>query len=194
MEEHDSPRLVETGWLADHLGDPQVCVAEVDWDPRDGYDQGHIPGALCWRWKEDLWHPSNRDFIEGEAFRDFMGRSGVGPDTTVILYADSTRFATYALFALQLRGHPDARILHGGRTRWIAEGRPLTNEVPTPRRREYRAGPPDPGIRASRDDILAGLGDRERLLLDVRSVEEYRGERVAPPGMATTRRRPAPAR
>ncbi|MFQ5912422.1 MAG: sulfurtransferase [Nitrospinota bacterium] len=183
MERHHSPHLVETEWLADRLADPQVCVVEVDWDPADGYEQGHIPGALCWRWKEDLWHPTDRDFLEGEALRRFMGRSGVGPDTTVVLYGDSTRFATYALFFLQLRGHADARILHGGRTKWIAEGRPLTRDVPSPQVVDYRAGPPDPEIRASWEDILAGLGDQGRLLLDVRLAEEYRGERVAPPGM-----------
>ncbi|MBI2881217.1 MAG: sulfurtransferase [Candidatus Tectomicrobia bacterium] len=184
MERHGSPHLVETGWLADRLEDPRVRAVEVDWDPADGYDRGHIPGALCWRWKEDLWHPTSREFLEGDAFRGLMSRSGVRSDAAVVLYGDSTRFATYALFFLQLRGHADARILHGGRTRWIAEGRPLTREVPSPRAADYRPGPPDPGIRATREDILASLGDKSRLLLDVRSAEEYRGERVAPPGMA----------
>ncbi len=183
MERLVSPHLVETDWLADHLEDPQVCVVEVDWDPADGYEQGHIPGAFCWRWKEDLWHPKNRDFLEGEAFREFMGQWGLGPDTTIVLYGDSTRFATYAFFFLEMRGHADARILNGGRTKWIAEGRPLSNEVPSPQARDYRPGSPNPGIRATREEILAGLGEESRLLLDVRSVEEYRGERVAPPGM-----------
>ncbi len=183
MKEAENSRLIETDRLPERLEDPNLRVIEVDWDPADGYEQGHIPGALSWRWKEDLWHPANREFIEGEAFSDLMGRTGISNDTTVILYGDSSRFATYALFVLKLRGHPDVRLLHGGRTKWTAEGRPLTDEVPSPSPVDYQPGPADEGIRATREEILAGLPDSSHFLLDVRAIEEYRGERVAPPGM-----------
>lgn len=183
LEKGDPSRLVETGWLADRLNDPNIRVVEVDWDPADGYEQGHIPGALCWRWKEDLWHPARREFLEGKSFNELMGRSGIARDTTVVLYGDSNRFATYALFVLVLRGHADIRLLNGGRTKWVAEDRPLVHEVSSPEPVDYSPGPADSGIRATREEILAGLADGDMLLLDVRAVEEFRGERVAPPGM-----------
>lgn len=183
VKEKGSSYLVETDWLAERLGDSSVCVVEVDWDPADAYDYGHIPGALNWKWKEDLWHPTDREFIEGHAFCKLMGQSGISNDTTVILYGDSNRFATYAFFVLKLRGHTDVRLLHGGRTKWIAEGRSLTDKVLSPKWVEYKAGEPEPWLRATWGDILAGLPKSSHFLLDVRSIEEYRGERVAPPGM-----------
>ena len=94
MKRAENSYLVETDWLAERLDAPNVRVIEVDWDPADGYEQGHIPGALNWRWKEDLWHPTNREFIDGEAFSDLMGRTGISNVTVVILYGDSNRFAT----------------------------------------------------------------------------------------------------
>ena len=124
--------LVETDWLAEHLGDDNVVVAEVDENP-DLYDEGHISGAVRLHWKEDLQDQIERDLIEKAEFEQLMSRSGISNDTTVVLYGDKNNwFAAYAYWYLKIYGHQDVRILNGGRQKWIDEGRELTTDAPSP--------------------------------------------------------------
>ena len=174
--------LVTTEWLAEHLGDDGVVVAEVDENPAL-YDEGHIPGAVKLHWRDDLQDPVERDIVEKHAFEQLMADRGIGNDTTVVLYGDKNNwFAAFAYWYLKLYGHPDVRIVDGGRQKWIDEGRELTAEVPTPAAAAYSAPDPDESIRARRDDVLAGLGGSGRALVDVRSPQEFSGELLAPPG------------
>ena len=174
--------LVTTEWLAEHLGDDGVVVAEVDENPAL-YDEGHIPGAVKLHWRDDLQDPVERDIIEKQAFEQLMADRGIGNDTTVVLYGDKNNwFAAFAYWYLKLYGHPDVRIVDGGRQKWIDEGRELTAEVPTRAAATYSAPDPDESIRARRDDVLAGLGGSGRALVDVRSPQEFSGELLAPPG------------
>ncbi len=174
--------LVSTEWLADHLGDDNLVVAEVDESP-ELYDEGHIPGAIRLHWRDDLQDPVERDLIDKALFERLMGSSGIGNDTTVVLYGDKNNwFAAYAYWYLKIYGHEDVRILDGGRQKWIDEGRPLTTEVPQPAPRAYTAKERDESIRVYRDQVLAGLGRDDIVLVDVRSPQEYSGELVAPPG------------
>jgi len=174
--------LVTTEWLAEHLGDEGVLVAEVDENP-DLYDEGHIPGAVKLHWRDDLQDPVERDIVEPVAFEELMGSRGIGNDTTVVLYGDKNNwFAAYAYWYLKVYGHEDVRILDGGRQKWIDEGRELTTDVPSPAAASYSAKPADESIRARRDVVLAGLGDAGRALVDVRSPQEFSGELMAPPG------------
>jgi thiosulfate/3-mercaptopyruvate sulfurtransferase len=174
--------LVTTEWLAEHLGDEGVVVAEVDEDT-DLYDEGHIPGAVKLHWRDDLQDPVERDIVEQVAFEELMGSRGIGNDTTVVLYGDKNNwFAAYAYWYLKVYGHEDVRILDGGRQKWIDEGRELTTDVPSPSAASYSAKPADESIRARRDVVLAGLGDEGRALVDVRSPQEFSGELMAPPG------------
>ena len=174
--------LVTTEWLAEHLGDEGVVVAEVDEDT-DLYDEGHIPGAVKLHWRDDLQDPVERDIVEQVAFEELMASRGIGNDTTVVLYGDKNNwFAAYAYWYLKVYGHEDVRILDGGRQKWIDEGRELTTDVPAPAAASYSAKPADESIRARRDVVLAGLGDAGRALVDVRSPQEFSGELMAPPG------------
>jgi thiosulfate/3-mercaptopyruvate sulfurtransferase len=172
-------RLVSTGWLAEHLDDPEVAVVESDEDVLL-YETGHIPGAIKIDWHTDLNDPVTRDYIEGEAFAQLLGSRGIGRDTTVVIYGDKSNWwAAYALWVFTLFGHPDVRLLDGGRAKWIAEDRQLTTDVP---RRAPVAYPvverDDSTERAFRDDVLAHFG---RPLVDVRSPLEYSGERTTAP-------------
>jgi len=172
--------LVTTDWLAEHLSDANVLVAEVDENP-DLYDEGHIPGAVRLHWREDLQDPIERDLIEKDAFEALMGRLGISKETTVVLYGDKNNwFAAYAYWYLKIYGHEDVRILDGGRQKWIDEGRPLTTEVPKPSPTTYRAEDRDLSIRAYRDQVREWIGSK--VLVDVRSPQEYAGELIAPPG------------
>jgi thiosulfate/3-mercaptopyruvate sulfurtransferase len=176
------PVLVSTGWLAERLEDDGIVVAEVDENP-DLYDEGHIPGAVKLHWREDLQDAVERDIVDRETFERVLGERGISNDTTVVLYGDKNNwFAAYAYWYLKVYGHGDARILDGGRQKWIDEGRELTAALPSPPARAYASAPRNEALRAYRDQVLDGLGRNGRALVDVRSPAEYSGELIAPPG------------
>ena len=149
----------------------------------DLYDEGHIPGAVKLHWRDDLQDPVERDIVEKAAFEHLMSSRGIGHDTTVVLYGDKNNwFAAYAYWYLKIYGHEDVRIVDGGRQKWIDEGRDLTTDPPAPAPVRYAAQDADESIRVRRDVVLAGLGQKGRALVDVRSPQEFSGELMAPPG------------
>jgi thiosulfate/3-mercaptopyruvate sulfurtransferase len=174
--------LVTTDWLNDHLDDPTVTVVEVDEDT-DAYARGHIPGAVAVNWTTDLQDPLRRDFVDGPGFARLQSRLGISNDTTVVLYGGNNNwFAAYAYWYYRIYRHDDVRLLDGGRKAWELEGRKLVTEAPDVRTGvSYVPGPPDPTIRAYRDEVREQiLGNPGAALVDVRSPEEFRGERLAP--------------
>ena len=174
--------LVTTEWLADHLGDDNLVVAEVDEDPVL-YDDGHIPDAVKLHWREDLQDPVERDLVEKDEFEELLGTRGIANDTTVVLYGDKNNwFAAYAYWYLKIYGHEGVRILDGGRQKWIDEGRELTADVPSAGSVSYSASDRDESIRAYRDYVREIIDSAENELVDVRSPQEYSGELIAPPG------------
>ncbi len=176
-------RLVSTEWLQEHLGAPGLVVVESDEDVLL-YDTGHIPGSVKIDWHTDLNDPVERDFVDSEAFARLAGSKGISRDSTVVIYGDKNNWwAAYALWIFTLFGHEDVRLLNGGRDKWIAEGREITTTVPTPTPAEYPVVErDDTTVRAFKDDVLAHLG---KPLIDVRSPEEYSGERTEIPGYPT---------
>lgn len=168
--------LVSTDWLADHLDDPTVVVVESDEDVLL-YDTGHVPGAVKIDWHMDLNDPVTRDYLEGEAFARLMAEKGIARDSTVVFYGDNFNWwAAYALWVFTLFGHPDVRLLDGGRRKWIAEGRPLVTDVPDRPRTDYPVvARTDAPIRAFRDEVMDHV-EGGGALVDVRSPQEYSGE------------------
>jgi thiosulfate/3-mercaptopyruvate sulfurtransferase len=174
--------LVTTEWLAAHLDDPSLRVVEVDEDV-DAYHRGHIPGAVAVNWTADLQDPLRRDFIAPEAFAKLQDSLGITPETTVILYGGNNNwFAAYAYWYYKVYGHGPVKLLDGGRKLWELEGRELTTEQPAVQPTSgYPVRQPDHSIRAFRDQVLAEVvGNLAAALVDVRSPEEYRGEKLAP--------------
>jgi len=172
-------RLVTTGWLAENIGTPGLVVLESNEDILL-YDLEHVPGAVKIDWHTELNDPVMRDYLNGEQFAALMAKKGVSRDDTVVIYGDKSNWwATYALWVFTLFGHEDVRILNGGRDLWIAEGRELTKEIPEISPTDYPVVERnDDAIRAFKDDDLAHLG---KPLVDVRSPEEYSGERTHMP-------------
>jgi thiosulfate/3-mercaptopyruvate sulfurtransferase len=176
------PVLVSTDWLAEHLSDDGLVVAEVDENP-DLYDEGHIPGAVKLHWREDLQDPVERDLVEKGAFEALLGGLGIGNETAVVLYGDRNNwFAAYAYWYLKIYGHEDVRVLDGGRQKWIDEARELSTETPARQPATYSASERDESIRAYRDAVRESLGEAGRALVDVRSPQEYSGDLISPPG------------
>jgi thiosulfate/3-mercaptopyruvate sulfurtransferase len=171
--------LVETEWLAEHLDDPKVRVIEVDEDVT-AYEKGHIPGAIKWKWFSDLHNPVRRDLVDQEGLEQLLSRSGVGADDTVVLYGGNNNwFATYAYWLLIYLGFDNVKLLNGGRQKWELESRELTAEVPEVKETSHPINRPiRRELRALRDEVLQSLGKAS--FVDVRSPEEYRGEKLAP--------------
>ena len=172
-------RLVSTEWLAEHLGEPGLVVVESDEDVLL-YETGHIEGAVKIDWHTDLNDPVLRDYLDGEGFAKLLGAKGIRRDDTVVIYGDKNNWwAAYALWVFTLFGHEDVRLLDGGRAKWEAEGRPYTTEVPVREQVEYPVVErDDTAVRAFKEDVLAHLGNP---LIDVRSPEEYVGDRTTAP-------------
>jgi thiosulfate/3-mercaptopyruvate sulfurtransferase len=172
-------RLVSTQWLADHLGTPGLVVVESDEDVLL-YETGHIEGAVKIDWHTDLNDPVLRDYLDGAGFAKLLSTKGIARDDTIVLYGDKNNWwAAYALWVFSLFGHDDVRLLDGGRAKWEAEGRPYTTAPTTRPATEYPVVERDDSrLRAFKEDVLEHLGNP---LIDVRSPEEYSGERTHMP-------------
>ena len=191
MADYKHPEvLATTDWVAQHLNDPKIRLVEVDVDTA-AYDQGHIPGAVGWNWQTQLQDNIRRDLIEKNALEKLLGQSGISNDTTILLYGDNNNwFAAYAFWQLKYYGHNDVRLINGGRKKWIEEKRAWTTEPTKVPRAVYHAAEPDHSIRAHKEDVFNIL-ERRRPgeLVDVRSVDEFTGKILAPPGLAETAQR-----
>lgn len=172
-------RLVTTQWLSENLSSDGLVVLESNEDVLL-YDTGHIPGSIKIDWHTELNDPVVRDYLQGEDFAALMSRKGISRDDTVVIYGDKSNWwAAYTLWVFTLFGHEDVRLLNGGRDAWVAEDRPLTREVPKPAATHYPVVERrDDDIRAFKEDVLVHLG---KPLIDVRSPEEYSGERTHMP-------------
>jgi len=173
--------LVTTEWLAAHLEDSDLRIVESNEDPLV-YPSGHVPGAVEIDWTRDLNDPLRRDYLDRDGFERLMRRHGISRDTTVVLYGDKNNWwACYAFWIFQLFGHDRARILDGGRLKWQREGRALVRDVLSYPASDYTAPERDDSrIRAYRAQVFEHVA-RGGALVDVRSPEEYSGERLHMP-------------
>lgn len=187
MTEYAHPEvLVSTDWVADHLGEPGLSIVEVDVDTV-AYEQGHIPGAIGWNWKTQLSDPVRRDIMSKEDLERLLSESGIARDGTIVLYGDSNNwFAAWAFWQLKIYGHEDVRIMDGGRTKWLSEGRDLTTDVPDVTPTSYQASDADTSLRALLPDVQEAVKAGNVSLVDVRSADEFAGRILAPPGLPET--------
>jgi len=176
-----SKALVSTQWVAEHLDDPQVRLIEVVWgtSPSFGmpaYENGHIPGAVAWDFEKDLQDPDRRDILDKAGLEALLSRSGITPETAVIIYSGlSNILATYTFWQLKIYGHQPVRLLDGDRQKWLDEGRQITCEVPILLPATYHTQEPDWSLRANREEVLQSIGKTDRVLVDARSAEMFSG-------------------
>lgn len=173
--------LVSTDWVAEHKGDANVRIIESNEDQLL-YPSGHIPGAVQVDWAADLNDQLRRDYLDKAGFEKLASKIGITRDTTVVFYGDKNNWwATYAFWVFQLFGHTNAKVMDGGRLKWEKEGRELTRDVPSYPATNYTAPERDDSkIRIFRDEVLKKLGGVTKLV-DVRSPQEYSGERTHMP-------------
>jgi thiosulfate/3-mercaptopyruvate sulfurtransferase len=178
--------LVDTQWVEDHLKDPKVRVAEVDYDPTANYKLGHIPGSVLFDWKEDINDPLSRNIINKQSYEDLMQKGGINNDTTLILYGDFNNwFAAFAFWVFKYYGYKDVRIMNGGRKKWLEEDRPVEKDVQKYPKGNFKAAEPDKSIRVFLNYVRESIGSGQKVLIDVRSPKEFTGEILAPPEYPT---------
>lgn len=175
--------LVETTWVAEHQNDPKVRLVEVDVDT-SAFGSGHIPGAIGWNWQTDLQRRPVRDIPTKAEWEALLSQAGISNDSIVILYGDNNNwFAAFALWLFKLYGHVDVRLMNGSRSKWIAEGRELTQDPPQYQATTYTAKEANRDVRAFRDDVAQAIGQADHGMVDVRSPMEFSGELLAPENM-----------
>jgi thiosulfate/3-mercaptopyruvate sulfurtransferase len=178
--------IVGTEWIYDHLNDPQVRIAEVDYNPDSGYRLGHIPGAALFDWKQDLNDPNKKDIISKEGCEDLLQRTGVNNDTILVLYGDYKNwFAAFAFWVFKYYGFNDVRLINGARKKWFEEDRPISLDVPSYSRGNFKASDPDSSIRVFLPYVRESLNSMDKKLVDVRGPEEYSGKILVPPEYAS---------
>ncbi len=173
--------LVETSWVKDHLNDPKVRIAEVDYDPTANYNLGHIPGAVLFDWKKDMNDPVTRDIPSKSQLEDLLSRVGLGANSKLILYGDFNNwFAAFAFWILKYYQVDNVVLMNGGRKKWLAEDGQVTKDQPGYNRTEFRVKGTNENIRTYLDAVKKRLGQRGSVLVDVRSPAEFTGEITAP--------------
>ena len=178
--------LVDTQWAEEHLKDPKVRIAEVDYDSRANYELGHIPGAVLFDWKNDINDPLTRNVLTKESCQNLLQNAGINNDTTLLLYGDFNNwFAPFAFWVLKYYGYKDVRLINGGRKKWLQEDRALTKEVPSYPKGNFAANEPDSQIRIFLDGVKRAVSAPGLKMVDVRSPKEFSGEILAPPEYPT---------
>jgi thiosulfate/3-mercaptopyruvate sulfurtransferase len=169
--------LVDPQWLEAHLLDPRVRVVEVDVSPA-AYNDWHIDGAVLWNVYADLKDADYR-LADAAAVERLFSRSGIRPDSTVVFYGYAP---TMAFWLMKLHGHTDVRILDCSRDTWQAEGRPCSSAPAEPAATGYVLPEQNERLRAGHTAVRKAISDPGTILLDVRTRDEYRGERFWPSG------------
>ena len=184
MAEYAHPEsLVSTDWVAEHGGDANVRLVEVDVDT-SAYEQGHVAGAVSFNWQSQLQQNVVRDIVSRDEMEALLSSAGVSPDTTIVLYGDNNNwFAAWAFWQLKYYGHADVRLMNGGRVLWLAENRPTTSDVPSYPATNYSITTENSDLRALRDYVLQAVNSSSHALVDVRSPDEFSGALNAPPNL-----------
>ena len=179
--------LVDTQWVQDNPPSEKRRLVEVDYDPVNAYEKGHISGATLIWWKRDINDPVTRDIIGKKEFESLMSRNGITEDAEVVLYGDFNNwFAAFVFWIFKYYGHRNVRIMNGGRKKWELEGRAYTADAePGVPATMYTAQPPDEGLRAYLADARRALDRDDTVMVDVRSPAEFSGQITAPPEYPT---------
>ncbi|MGD1904360.1 MAG: sulfurtransferase [Leptolyngbyaceae cyanobacterium] len=167
--------LVDTQWLEDHLHDANLRILEVDMSP-EPYKAAHIPGAMYWNIFTDLLQPDLHMNLQVDAMAALLSRSGITAETIVIAYGSYPGTGGWIFWLLNLFGHRHVRVVNGGHQKWMAEGRPVTDQLSTFAPTQYRVSPPDQQLRIAQTAVHQAMNNPDQVLLDVRTLAEYRGE------------------
>ena len=176
--------LVGTDWLAAHLADPHVRIADASFKlpgitptARQDYDQGHIPGAVFFD-IDDICEPGTslpHMIPSPDLFAQKIGALGIGDGDRVVAY-DSAGLSSAgrAWWMLRLFGHHNVAILDGGLPKWRSDGRPVDAAVPSPPQRRFTARF-DPSLVRAKRALIENLTTRGDQVIDARAAARFEG-------------------
>lgn len=202
MTKNTFPLVVDGAWLEARLGDPDIRIVDATTQlrmpegdgiyslisGRDGFDTGHIPGAVFADVLNDFADPAGGRSMtvpSSERFAQFASELGIGPDTHVVVYdqLDVARgpefyqfWASRFWWQLRLEGHAKISVLEGGLGRWKREGRPITQETAHYPHAEFSARR-QPQILATIDEVAAAIDDPDTVLINVLDRDTFTGKR-----------------
>ncbi|MCH9044780.1 MAG: sulfurtransferase [SAR324 cluster bacterium] len=172
--------LVDPEWVAERLNNPSVRLVRADRNI-DPLKSPSIPASVLWRWDTEMQQAGRHDIPDKNAFQELLSRSGISNGTTVVLYGGANNwYAAFAFWLLKIYGHEEIRVMHGGMQRWAGGNRPVATDTLSPSAASYHAGTPDWSIRAFRGEVEAAIETGNKLVVDVRSPPEFKGEVFAP--------------
>ena len=170
--------LAETAWLGARLSDPAVRVVDARFE--EDYAAGHIPGAVHISGFALGGIRPGPEMPEPEVFAQLVGALGIDERTPVVVYdagggrSQMAQRAGMTAWTFLYYGHPDIRYLDGGTAKWMAEGLPLSSDVPAHEPRTFAARPLE-GVYCRLDQAKASVDDGGVVLWDVRSLAEFEG-------------------
>lgn len=198
IAERRAAHLAETDWLADALAaqDPTIRVVDMrgavrtvlisegvqkaDYlGARSEYDAAHIPGAVYLDWTQDIVDtddPVPAQIASADKFQRVMEANGIGNDSLVIAYDahPASQFATRLWWALRYYGHTRVRVLNGGWKKWLAEGRPVTTEIPRVTSAHFTPRPQS-ALRVDAAQVVTAIGSPDITIVDARDADQYTG-------------------
>ena len=178
--------LVDTLWVKGAIGDRNVRIVEVDYDPTSNYNLGHVPSSVLIDWKKDMNDPVTRDIVSKAQLEELLRRLGVTNEMKLVLYGDFNNwFAAFAFWVLKYYGVENVALMNGGRKKWLLEELPLTKDIASFGRSAFRAKDPDEKLRVYLPYVREAIKAKGKILIDVRSPKEFTGEITAPPEYPT---------
>ncbi|WIM13815.1 3-mercaptopyruvate sulfurtransferase [Enhydrobacter sp.] len=181
--------LVSTAWLADHLEAPDIRIVDGSFylpaqkrNPRAEYESQHIPGAVFFDIDEIADTSSSLPHMlpSPEKFSARVRKLGLGDGNKIVVY-DTTPMtgAARVWWMFRAMGHKDVAILDGGLPKWMAEGRPVTDDPPLPRNRHFTARLDNTLVR-SLEDVKELIETKREQIVDARAAARFRGEAPEP--------------
>ena len=178
--------LVDTSWVKGNIGNENVRIVEVDYDPTSNYNLGHIPGSVLIDWKLDINDPVTRDIVSKEGLETLLGGLGISNDRQIVLYGDFNNwFAAFVFWVFKYYGVENVVLMNGGRKKWLTEDLPVTKDEPSNRATPFKAKDPDEKLRVYLAYVREAYEQKGKVLVDVRSPKEFTGEITAPPEYPT---------
>ena len=177
----DSSRLVSTEWVESEINNEKIIIIDVR--KKEEYDKGHIPGAFHMTPGEVFQQEINgvKGMLPSPShIEKNLSLIGVKPDSTIVLYdGNSNLWASRGLWALQVYGHENTKLLDGVWGKWEKEGREVSTSIPKTNVSNYKfESSLDGSIIAGFDEILESIEDPTKIVCDTRSPEEYTGKDV----------------
>ncbi|MEH7117114.1 sulfurtransferase [Neobacillus vireti] len=176
----------DSEWLLNHLNDVDVRIVDCRFslaDPQKGeinYRKNHLPGAVYFDLEKDLSgtvgdHGGRHPLPDMDVLVKKLENAGISHEISVIAYDDGEgAFAARFWWLLQYLGHSNVYVLDGGFKNWLEADLPVTPNVPTFKREDFRLDLRQE-LLATYEEVKDAVSKRNKVLIDSREVKRFLG-------------------